>query len=107
MSNVPSDVLLPSNCWADKENYTKTLSHLAELFVKVLWVLCVWRVGLALRVAARLSSSFLPGSCLSFADQLMSAWFLSCEQNFKKFEDGGGHVTADEAHRILAAGPRV
>jgi len=35
VSNVPSEVLLPSNCWADKENYTKTLSHLAELFVKV------------------------------------------------------------------------
>lgn len=26
--------------------------------------------------------------------------------NFKKFEDGGGHVTAEEAHRILEAGPR-
>lgn len=25
--------------------------------------------------------------------------------NFKKFEDGGGHVTAEEAHAILAAGP--
>ena len=65
VSNVPSEVLLPSNCWADKENYTKTLSHLAELFVKVgggaPWVGCVWRVGLALRAAARLSSSFLPG----------------------------------------------
>jgi hypothetical protein len=28
-------------------------------------------------------------------------------QNFKKFEDGGGHVTPEEAHRILEAGPRV
>ncbi|KAL4443900.1 hypothetical protein ABPG75_011637 [Micractinium tetrahymenae] len=61
VSNVPQEVLMPSNSWADKENYTKTLSHLAELFVK----------------------------------------------NFKKFEDGGGHVTAEEAHKILEAGPRV
>lgn len=51
-SNVPSEVLLPSNCWADKENYTKTLTHLAELFVKVGWVpgRCLsvgWLVALA------------------------------------------------------------
>lgn len=42
VSNVPSDVLLPSNCWADKENYTKTLSHLAELFVKVGFGCCAF-----------------------------------------------------------------
>jgi len=28
-------------------------------------------------------------------------------ENFKIFEDGGGHVTPEEAHRILAAGPKV
>ncbi|GAB4820350.1 hypothetical protein N2152v2_007396 [Parachlorella kessleri] len=28
-------------------------------------------------------------------------------KNFKKFEDGGGHVSAEEAHSILAAGPRL
>jgi hypothetical protein len=28
-------------------------------------------------------------------------------QNFKKFEDGGGHVTPQEAQRILQAGPEV
>jgi phosphoenolpyruvate carboxykinase (ATP) len=28
-------------------------------------------------------------------------------ENFKKFEDGGGHVTSQEAHEILAAGPRA
>ena len=50
VSNVPSEVLLPSNCWADKENYTTTLSHLAELFVKVgggkggwVWEGVLWR----------------------------------------------------------------
>jgi ATP-dependent phosphoenolpyruvate carboxykinase len=34
VSHVPQDVLMPINCWADKENYTTTLTHLAELFVK-------------------------------------------------------------------------
>ncbi|GAB4822462.1 hypothetical protein N2152v2_009508 [Parachlorella kessleri] len=61
VSAVPSEVLMPSNTWADKEAYNKTLQHLAELF----------------------------------------------QENFKKFEDGGGHVTPEEAHRILAAGPQA
>lgn len=61
VSNVPTEVLMPSNSWADVESYDKTLGNLAELFIA----------------------------------------------NFKKFEDGGGHVTADEAHKILAAGPKL
>lgn len=32
---MPSEVLLPVNCWADTENYNKTLTHLASLFTKV------------------------------------------------------------------------
>ncbi|KAI3429628.1 hypothetical protein D9Q98_005714 [Chlorella vulgaris] len=61
VSGVPSEVLLPVNCWADTENYNKTLTHLASLFTK----------------------------------------------NFVKFQDGGGHVTPEEASAILASGPTV
>jgi phosphoenolpyruvate carboxykinase (ATP) len=60
VAGVPSEVLMPSNTWADVEGYDKTLRNLATLFT----------------------------------------------ENFKKFEDGGGHVTAEEAHKILSAGPK-
>lgn len=59
VSNVPSEVLMPSNTWPDREAYDKTLVNLAELF----------------------------------------------QSNFVKYSDGGGHVTPEEAHTILAAGP--
>ena len=32
MTGVPSELLLPSQTWADEEVYTSTLRHLAELF---------------------------------------------------------------------------
>ena len=34
VNSVPSEVLMPSNMWADKEGYTRSLRHLAELFSK-------------------------------------------------------------------------
>ena len=162
MSGVPSEVLLPSNCWADSENYTQTLSHLAELFVKVRYgggrygaVLggraavrwgARWGIGRqgrfgvaavdsggregrepaaprrdSLHAALALSRSHLP--TLAPRSLLLSPLLptnppcssiprltlphLPPPQNFHKFEDGGGHVTAEEAHQILAAGPRV
>lgn len=61
VSNVPTEVLMPSNTWPDKEGYDETLENLANLF----------------------------------------------KENFKKFEDGGGHVTAQRAHEILLAGPQI
>lgn len=33
VSGVPTEVLLPVNCWGDKAAYAKSLSHLAHLFV--------------------------------------------------------------------------
>lgn len=60
VSKVPTEVLLPVNCWADKGAYNKSLAHLARLFAA----------------------------------------------NFQRFADGGGHVTPQEAERILEAGPR-
>lgn len=30
---------------------------------------------------------------------------LSCQQNFEIYKDGGGHVTPEEAHKILVSGP--
>lgn len=59
VSNVPQEVLKPSNTWADQEAYNKTLALLADLFIK----------------------------------------------NFEIFKDGGGHVTPEEAHKILTSGP--
>jgi len=32
VAGVPSEVLMPSETWADAEGYTQTLTHLAELF---------------------------------------------------------------------------
>lgn len=61
VTNVPTEVLMPSNSWVDKEAYNNTLTELAGLF----------------------------------------------KDNFVTYQDGGGHVTADEAHRILAAGPHM
>lgn len=60
-SNVPSELLMPSNTWPDAEGYQKTLENLANLFIN----------------------------------------------NFTKFQDGGGHVTPEEAAKIVAAGPRM
>ncbi|KDD72531.1 phosphoenolpyruvate carboxykinase, partial [Helicosporidium sp. ATCC 50920] len=34
VSGVPSEVLTPSNSWADQESYSKTLANLAQLFRK-------------------------------------------------------------------------
>lgn len=34
VTNVPTDVLLPSNTWADKEAYNRTLKQLADLFTE-------------------------------------------------------------------------
>lgn len=59
VTDVPSDVLMPSNAWVDKEAYEATLMSLAHLF----------------------------------------------RENFEIYEDGGGHVTPEEAHKILEAGP--
>ncbi|WPT10910.1 Phosphoenolpyruvate carboxykinase [Picochlorum sp. SENEW3] len=61
VTNVPTEVLMPSNSWVDKEAYNNTLANLAGLF----------------------------------------------KENFVTYQDGGGHVTPDEAHRILAAGPHM
>ncbi len=38
---------------------------------------------------------------------LLQAWRLSPLHTWRLAQDGGGHVTAEEAHTILAAGPRV
>jgi phosphoenolpyruvate carboxykinase (ATP) len=40
-------------------------------------------------------------------NQTLSHLALLFQKNFKKFEDGGGHVTPQEAQRILQAGPEV
>ena len=32
VSNVPSEVLNPSNSWKDKSNFNDTLEHLGELY---------------------------------------------------------------------------
>jgi phosphoenolpyruvate carboxykinase (ATP) len=61
VTDVPSDVLMPSNAWVDKEAYEATLMNLAHLF----------------------------------------------RENFEIYEDGGGHVTPEEAHKILEAGPLI
>ena len=34
VTGVPAEVLMPSNMWADKEGYTRSLRHLADLFSK-------------------------------------------------------------------------
>jgi phosphoenolpyruvate carboxykinase (ATP) len=61
VTNVPTEVLMPSNAWVDKESYENTLMNLANLFT----------------------------------------------ENFEIYSDGGGHVTPEEAHEILKAGPCV
>ena len=120
VSHVPQEVLLPSNCWADKENYTKTLTHLAELFNKVRpgragggggaalgsAVVCSWS-GWCRSDGGRGSRCGRGGNC---GGRKRSAHpcppcLLPTQQNFEKFADGGGHVTPDEATKILAAGP--
>lgn len=108
VSNVPDEVLMPVNAWADKENYNQTLSHLAQLFQKVRGCMqgrkLVWLGG----------GRGCWGSCgrvgvgsPSNLDWHSSSRSASCTQNFKKFEDGGGHVTPEEAQKILQAGPVV
>ena len=34
MPDVPSEILIPRNTWADKEAYDKKANELAQLFVK-------------------------------------------------------------------------
>lgn len=53
------------------------------------------------RCQALCPSPVLPTSHRALSPCL-SLGLLCCS---KKFEDGGGHVTPEEAHRILAAGP--
>lgn len=61
VTGVPSELLLPSQSWADQDGYDATLANLAKLFV----------------------------------------------DNFEKFADGGGFVSADTAHKIVKSGPKA
>eukprot|EP00887_Chlorella_sp_A99_P003914 scaffold11.g3914.t1 len=85
VSGVPQEVLAPVNTWADKEGYDQTLRHLAELFIKNFKTFEVGAARVGLRAGCRARRP----------------------QWVQGFEDGGGHVTADEAHKILAAGPSL
>ena len=48
VEGVPDEVLMPSNVWADKEGYMRSLHHLGELFVKNFETFAVRRALLAM-----------------------------------------------------------
>ena len=106
---------MPINCWADKENYTGTLTHLAELFVKNFTKFEVGgcgRGGMGGKVLGR--GEVLRGWSWSWSCMVVAGPHpkltgrpgnLAISPRLP-LQDGGGHVTPQEAHQILEAGPR-